>query len=166
MKRRAGLPRLGAWVEIGKNEEDETMAQETPPQIVPNLFVDAVEPLRDFYLEKLGFGHFMGLVGKDGKLDFAIVQRDGVMVMIGRPQEKLQGTAPQTSGRPVEIYIYVKDVDAYHAEVAKKGLKPVNGLATQWWGDRNFSVRDPYGYLLWFCQTVEDFKPQEGMKVI
>jgi uncharacterized glyoxalase superfamily protein PhnB len=142
------------------------MAQETPPQIVPSLFVDAVEPLRDFYLEKLGFGHFMGMVGKDGKLDFAIVQRDGLMVMIGRPQERLSGTAPQPAGRPVEIYIYLKDVDAYHGEVTKKGVKVEDPLTTQWWGDRNFSVRDPYGYRLWFCQTVAEFQPQEGMKVI
>jgi uncharacterized glyoxalase superfamily protein PhnB len=66
----------------------------------------------------------------------------------------------------VEIYIYLKDVDAYHGEVTKKGVKVEDPLTTQWWGDRNFSVRDPYGYRLWFCQTVAEFQPQEGMKVI
>ncbi len=36
--------------------------------VVPNFWVDAVEPLRDFYLEKLGFSHMMGIVGKDGNV--------------------------------------------------------------------------------------------------
>ena len=63
-----------------------TDQQATPnAPVVPSFWVDSVETLRSFYLEKLGFGHMMGIVGKDGQLDFCIVFRDDAMVMIGRP---------------------------------------------------------------------------------
>jgi hypothetical protein len=34
----------------------------------------------------------------------------------------------------------------------------LDGLATQWWGDRNFSVADPYGYKIWFYENVADWQ--------
>jgi len=39
-------------------------------------------------------------------------------------------------------------------------------LATQWWGDRTFKVMDPYGYELWFYQTVGTPKPPQGAKIV
>ena len=50
--------------------------------------------------------------------------------------------------RSVDLYIYVADVDAYHAEVVQRGVHVHEPLTTQWWGDRNFQVKDPAGYLL------------------
>lgn len=39
-------------------------------------------------------------------------------------------------------------------------------LATQWWGDRNFAVKDPYGYTLWFYQTVGAPTPPPGVTMV
>jgi uncharacterized glyoxalase superfamily protein PhnB len=98
--------------------------------------------------------------GKDGKLDFAIVIRDGNMVMMGRPVERMEGTAPKyPTARPVHVYVYVKDVDAYHTEVNCRSFPITEPLTTQWWGDRNFAVKDPCGYTIWFCQTVGPSAP-------
>ncbi len=134
--------------------------------VVPSFWVENLEPLRDFYLQKLGFGHMMGVVGKDGKLDFAIVTLDGVMVMMGRPLQATESARQKADGsRPVDVYVYVKDVDAYHEQVKGK-LKLDTPLQTQWWGDRNFSLKDPYGYTLWFCQTVAELQPPPGVTVI
>ncbi len=135
--------------------------------VVPSFWVESVETLRSFYLEQLGFQHMMGIVGKDGQLDFSIVFRDDAMVMIGRPQDRIEGTSPQyPTRRPLELYIYLKDIDAYHAEVSKRGVAIAEPLTTQWWGDRNFAVRDPYGYQIWFGQTVGDPVPPPGTKMI
>jgi uncharacterized glyoxalase superfamily protein PhnB len=135
--------------------------------VVPSFWVDAVEPVRDFYIEKLGFDHMMGVVGKDGKLDFAIVTRENAMIMMGRPQERIEGTSERyPTKRPLEVYIYTKDVDAYHAEIVKRGVKVSDPLTTQWWGDRNFGVKDPHGYLLWFSQPVGGIEPPPGVKVV
>ena len=135
-------------------------------QVTPNLVVEDVEKLRSFYLEKLGFAHMMGIVGKDGKLDFCIVNREGAMIMLSRPTERIEGSAQKHSTRrPLEIYIEVGDVDGYHDQVRGQ-VKISEPLTTQWWGDRNFGVQDPYGYQLWFGQTVGELQPPPGVKVV
>jgi uncharacterized glyoxalase superfamily protein PhnB len=135
--------------------------------VTPSFWVDAVEPLRNFYLEKLGFEHMMGVVGKDGSLDFCIVKRDGAMIMMGRPEDRIEGTgATYPTRRPIEIYLSVKDVDAYHDEVARRGVAITEPLTTQWWGDRTFAVRDTYGYQLWFYQPVGEPRPPTGVKMV
>ena len=137
------------------------------PRVVPSLLVEAIEPLRDFYLQKLGFEHLMGIVGKDGKLDTAIVVCQGMNVMLGRAERPIPGIerAPGQD-RPVELYFYVKDVDAFHAAVAGRGVEVADPLTTHWWGDRSFRVKDPYGYSLYFAQTVGGFDPPAGIDAI
>ena len=39
-------------------------------QVMPMIAVESVDPIRDFYVDKLGFQHVMGMIGKDGQLDF------------------------------------------------------------------------------------------------
>jgi uncharacterized glyoxalase superfamily protein PhnB len=154
---------------------EEIMSDPSPATaVVPNLLVDAIEPVRDFYLEKLGFQHMMGMVGRDGRLDFCIVMREGAMIMLTRPLERIEGSAPgYPTPRPVEIYFPASDVGRYHDQVRAAGVPISDPLTTQWWGDRNFAVRDPHGYRLWFYENVEDFeslvragKVPEGVKLI
>jgi uncharacterized glyoxalase superfamily protein PhnB len=135
--------------------------------IIPSVWVDEIEPVRDFYIEKLGFSHMMGVVGRDGKLDTAIVQKDAAMIMLGRPQEPVSGSALDPKARrSVDLYIYVADVDGFHADVVRRGVRVYEPLTTQWWGDRNFQVKDPAGYALWICQTVQEFVPPAGVTVV
>jgi PhnB protein len=143
------------------------MTQPFHPHIVPNFTVTAVEPLRDFYIEKLGFDHMMAIVGKDGRFDTAIVVRDGMSVMIGRADGAPNGAQQADDrDREVELYFYVKDVDAYHADVVKRGASIIDPPTTHWWGDRTFRVKDPYGYSIQFAQTVAEFQPPEGVNAV
>ena len=136
-------------------------------QVIPNIHVDAIEDLRQFYIDQLGFAHMMGVVGKDGQLDFCIVSRDGAMLMFARPQERIDGTAStHPTARPLSIYFEVQDVDAYHDEVRARRTPIVDPLTTQWWGDRTFAVNDPYGYQVWFYQHVGEVRPPAGVTVI
>jgi uncharacterized glyoxalase superfamily protein PhnB len=137
-----------------------------PGQLVPSFFVDSVEAQRAFYIDKLGFTHRMGMVGRDGNLDFCIVTRDASMIML----ERIEGTAARyPTGRPLELYIRMDDVDTYHADLQARGVAIEKPLTDQWWGDRNFAVRDPYGYRLWFNQTVHAFEtvqPPAGVTIV
>ncbi len=142
------------------------MAKATPKEVIPMIAVDSVDDLRDFYVEKLGFAHMMGVVGKDGQFDFCTVVRDGAKIMLMRPSEPVDGTRPSAAKRPVEVYLEVSDVDALHDDVRKRGVQVTQPLETKWWGDRTFAVRDPYGYQIWFYQTVAEAKPPKGTKVV
>jgi uncharacterized glyoxalase superfamily protein PhnB len=135
-------------------------------QVMPMISVESVDQARGFYVDKLGFGHQMGMLGRDGQLDFCTVTLGGAKVMLMRPQQKTDGTAPSSSKRPVEIYVEVANVNAYHDEVTRRGVKVTNPLVDQWWGDRTFTVMDPFGYQIWFYQTVSEAKPPQGAKIV
>ena len=135
-------------------------------QLMPMMSVDSVDQARAFYVDQLGFGHQMGVLGKDGKLDFCTVALDGAKVMLMRPPEKMEGTSTTSSKRPVEIYLEVTDVDAYHEKLKKHGVKITSPLTDQWWGDRTFTVIDPFGYQIWFYQTVGEPIPPKGAKLV
>jgi len=50
-------------------------------QLMAMIYVDSVEDARGFYVDKLGFTHMMGMLGKDGQLDFCTVSLGGARVM-------------------------------------------------------------------------------------
>lgn len=134
--------------------------------VLPIISVDSIEELYKFYTEKLGFSREMGVVGKDGQFDFITFVLGGARIMFTRPQEQINGTRPSTGKRPVEIYLQVQDVDAYHDDLTRRGVKITSPLTTQWWGDRTFTVLDPYGYQIWFYQHVAEPKPPQGSKIV
>jgi uncharacterized glyoxalase superfamily protein PhnB len=144
------------------------MSVAAPAPVVPNILVEDVEALRAFYLEKLGFEHRMGVVGRDGRLDLCIVMRGGALIMLSRPEQPSAAATIRPAPRPIELYIAVPDVDAYHEEVRRR-VEVRAPLRTQWWGDRNFGVDDPCGYRLWFYQTLRAFSsvtPPAGVTVV
>ncbi len=130
--------------------------------VMPIVAVDSVDTARDFYVEKLGFEHVMGMVGKDGKLDFVTVVLGGARIMFSRAQ----GGDRRPGKQPVEIYLQVDDVDTYHDEVKRSGVRISDPLTMQWWGDRTFKVLDPNGYEIWFYTNVAEPKPPQGAKLV
>jgi uncharacterized glyoxalase superfamily protein PhnB len=130
---------------------------------MPMIVVGSVDQARKFYVETLGFSHMMGMVGKDGQLDFCTVVLGEARIMFMRAP----GGAPPSAGKqPVEIYLEVEDVDALHRGLAKKGVAISDPLTLQWWGDRTFKVQDPNGYEIWFYTHVAEPKPPMGAKLV
>jgi PhnB protein len=139
-------------------------------KVMPIIAVGSVDATRDFYVNTLGFTHMMGVVGKDGGLDFCSVLLGEAQVMFtrNRPAAVSAAAAGAAAVQPqaVEIYLEVEDVDAMHARLQKKGVPIVDPLTLQWWGDRTFKVKDPNGYVVWFYTNVAEPKPPQGMKVV
>jgi len=139
------------------------MSRAVQKSIMPIIAVESVDDIRSFYVEKLGFDHAMGVVGKDGHFDFVTVIKDGARMMFTRNRATEKKAAAK---QPVEIYLEVTDVEAYHAQLGKKGVRIADPLTLQWWGDRTFKVQDPCGYEIWFYQTVGEPKPPQGIKIV
>jgi PhnB protein len=135
-------------------------------QLMAMIYVDSVELARSFYVDKLGFTHLMGMLGKDGQLDFCTVSLGGARIMLMRPAEAMAGTNATGEKRPVELYMEVADVDAYFEQLNKQRVKATTSLAEQWWGDRTFTIQDPFGYTVWFYQSVAEPKLPAGAKVV
>ena len=86
--------------------------------------------------------------------------------MLMRPPAGMQGTAATAEKRPVELHMEVADVEAYFGQLKKQKITPTTPLTDQWWGDRTFTILDPYGYQIWFYQNVADPKLPAGAKVV
>lgn len=130
--------------------------------VMPMIAVDSVDTTRNFYVDQLGFEHVMGMVGKDGQLDFVTVVLGGARLMFSRGAS----AGRPSSKQPVEIYLQVENVDRYHDRVANNGVRISDPLTMQWWGDRTFKVLDPNGYEIWFYTHVAEPKPPQGAKLV
>ena len=132
-------------------------------RVMPIITVGSVDQTRDFYVDTLGFTHMMGVVGKDGQLDFCSVLLGEAQVMFKRGPS---AATPAGPSQAVEVYLEVEDVDVFHARLQKKGVAIVDPLTLQWWGDRTFKVKDPHGYVVWFYTNEGEPRPPQGMKVV
>lgn len=139
------------------------MSQTISGRVMPIIAVESVDDVRKFYVDRLGFEHVMGMVGKDGQLDFCTVVLGQARVMFTRTPA---GARPSTAKQPVEIYLEVEDVDALHQRLKKQGITISDPLTMQWWGDRTFKVLDPNGYEIWFYTNVGEPKPPQGAKLV
>jgi len=138
----------------------------SPKQLMAIIMVDSVDDARNFYIDKLGFGHVMGVVGGDGQLDFCTVVLDGARIMFARSPEAPAAAKSPRPKQPVELYIEVADVRSFHDNVAKNGVAITDSMTLQWWGDRTFKIRDPLGYECWFYQSESEPKPPQGAKIL
>ncbi len=139
------------------------MSHTVAGRVMPMIIVASVDAIRNFYVDILGFNHVMGMVGKDGQLDFCTVVMGEARIMFMRAPGD---PASPTGKQPVEIYLEVADVDALHSRLKKKGVAISDPLTLQWWGDRTFKVLDPNGYEIWFYTNVAEPKPPQGAKLV
>jgi len=143
------------------------VSQSVAGRVMPIIVVRSVDAIRNFYVDTLGFMHVMGMVGKDGQLDFCTVVMGGARIMFSRPKDGASSEKARSAPRPVEIYFEVANVEAYHEKLKKTpGVEIVDPLTMQWWGDRTFKVQDPAGYEVWFYQTLGEPKPPQGSKIV
>lgn len=126
-----------------------------------------------FYRDKLGFT-LKESWPDDNNPMWANLVLDGQSVMIGGacPPEKVgdfcKGDAAELAhftklaqdyqkhqaGVGIQVYVMVPDIDAYHAKLAKSGIKDLRAPKTQFYGLRDVPVRDPEGYQLIFYTPI------------
>lgn len=142
------------------------MTNESVRAAMPFITVDSVDNAHNFYTSELGFTRVMGVAGQDGQLNMVTLALGGARIMFARPRGKIDGTQPSAGKRPVDIYLEVADVDAYHAQLKKRSVNISDPQTLQWWGDKTFKVTDPYGYEIWFYQKIGEPKPPQGIKIV
>jgi uncharacterized glyoxalase superfamily protein PhnB len=65
-----------------------------------------------------------------------------------------------------ELLGKTKHLNGYYDQIKKRGVRIADPLTDQWWGDRTFTVMDPFGYQIWFFQTVGEVQPPPGAKIV
>jgi len=122
------------------------------------LGVRDVRRAAEYYRDVLGFdldpveGVFQPSADEPGGV-YAIVKRAGVWIHF----QVRRGEPPQRSRPPFErdVYLYVEDLDALHAELQRRGAVIRQGPRVAPYGIREIEVEDLNGYRLTFGEVAE-----------
>ncbi len=118
------------------------------------LTVPGANRLIDFLQKAFDAKVLFRMDGPNGTVGHAELKIGDSIVMLGDPN-------PQFAPKPVNIYLYVPDVDAVYRRAIEAGAKPLTEVKDQFYGDRNGGVEDPCGNSWWIATHVEDVSPDE-----
>jgi PhnB protein len=111
--------------------------------LVPYLRAERITELLDFVARAFGAEETLRTTGSAGGLHAEVRIEDSRLMM---------GGAPGMAGAPTALHVYVEDADAVHARAVAAGATTMHGPVDQPYGDREASVRDPFGNH-WYIAT-------------
>jgi len=115
--------------------------------VTPGLAVrDAVQAL-EFYKKAFGAKEKMRMPGPDGKIMHAEIMIGDSHIMVGEEMPEMNHLSPQAlNGTPVNLYVYVKNVDKAYDQAVRAGATVVMQVMDAFWGDRHGALKDPFGH--------------------
>jgi len=128
--------------------------------IAPVLIVERVAPTRDFFRDRLGFTQ-TAVIADGDELGFAMLEKDGVEVMIQSHASVIEDVGPDAaravnetiSGRgAVGLYVSVSDVDLVVPAVADADV--IVPLRKTFYGMHEITVREPGGHAVTFASRL------------
>ena len=132
------------------------------PAISPYLSIRDAAAAMEFYKRAFGAKERLRLADPSGRVMHAEIEIHGGVVMLGEECPQMDFHSPlQYGGSSTIIHCYVPDVDAFAKTAEAAGATILKPVATQFYGDRSFSVKDPFGHLWSFATHVEDVSPEE-----
>lgn len=120
------------------------------------LSVSDLERTMTFYCDQLGF-KVLNTSTMPGETEpvWCMLGRDGVKLMFNFPGRYIETDLPRRAKDFQIYYFYPEDVAALHAAWTAKGL-PVTDLRVTTYCMKEFELRDPDGYWLWFGQETKE----------
>lgn len=135
------------------------------PRVTPYICVDGAAAGIDFYVAVLGATERTRMASPDGKVHHAELQIGNSVVMIADEFPELGFRGPKRlGGTPVNLYVYVEDVDAVFAEALARGATELMAVKDEFYGDRVGQFEDPFGHRWHVATHVEDISPEEMEK--
>ena len=133
-------------------------------RVTPCLVVRGAAKALDFYAEAFGASERMRSVSPFGSIAHAEIQIGDSVVIVEDENPQLGTAAPPAGGlpgTPVFQFIYVSDVDAVVARAVELGATLKRAPQTQFYGDRDGFIVDPFGHGWTIATHVEDVSPEE-----
>ncbi|WP_236246114.1 VOC family protein [Streptomyces sp. CC210A] len=139
-----------------------TPVPEDHPRITPYLCLDGAAAAIDFYTAVLGARERMRMEAPDGRIAHAELVLGDSVVMLSDEFPEMDFRSPRAvGGTPVNLYVYVDDVDAVFAAALARGATELDPVRTQFYGDRSGQFEDPFGHRWNVASHVEDVSPEE-----
>jgi uncharacterized glyoxalase superfamily protein PhnB len=107
----------------------------------------------------------MRMPGPDGKIMHAELQIGDSPIMVGEENPQMNHLSPQSlNGTPVNLHVYVKNVDKVFDQAVKAGATAVMPVMDMFWGDRYGQVKDPFGHSWGIATNKRTLSPKEMKK--
>ncbi|MEU6584787.1 VOC family protein [Nocardia sp. NPDC046763] len=135
------------------------------PTVCPSLACNGAAQAIDFYKRVFGADERFRMPGPDGTVAHCEMQFGSSVIMLSDPAPAMGFLDPKAvGGTPVNLYVYVDDVDAAHAAALSGGARELQPPADQFYGDRTSGIEDPWGHRWTLALHVEDVEPEEMAK--
>jgi len=132
--------------------------------VTPYLVIKGAAQAIEFYKRVFGATEHVRMNGPDGKVGHAELKIGNSVIMLAdeNPSMGTGHTSAATIGAsPVSLYVYLPDVDHVIERATAEGAKILRPVETQFYGDRNGFIQDPFGHLWGIATHVEDVSPKE-----
>ncbi|MGH9555127.1 MAG: DUF1761 family protein [Terriglobales bacterium] len=130
--------------------------------VTPYLVVRGAAKAIDFYQQAFGAKELSRVPGPGGSIVHAEIQIGDSRLMLADENPEQGARSPQSlNGTPVNIFLYVSDMDAVYQQAVKAGAKGTTPPTNMFWGDRYGEVTDPLGHHWSLATHVEDVSPEE-----
>ena len=130
--------------------------------VTPYLIVRGGTRALEYYKQAFGAEERFRMDGPGGTIGHAEIQIGDSIVMLADENPAWNAKAPQVgTPSPVQLMIYVDDVDATFAQALTAGGKETQPLKNQFYGDRSGSLTDPFGHSWTVATHIEDVPPEE-----
>jgi len=131
--------------------------------VTPYLTVTDSARAIDFYKRAFGAEELYRVDGPDGKVAHAEIRIGDSIVMLSDEMPGWSRSPQSLGGTPVNIFLYVKDVDGGFNRAVAAGAKVAMPVSDMFWGDRYGQVTDPFGHS-WSLATHKEDVPLEELR--
>jgi PhnB protein len=133
--------------------------------VTPYLSVHGAADAIAFYKKAFGAREVMRMPGPGGTIGHAEIQLGDSRVMLADEFPEMNFRGPYSiGGTPVNIHLYVSDVDKVVKKAVSAGAKVLRPVTDQFYGDRSASLEDPYGHVWHVATHVQDIPVKELKK--
>jgi PhnB protein len=130
--------------------------------VTPYLVVSGAAKAIEFYKKAFGAEELFSMPGPDGRLMHAEIRIGDSVVMLSDESPQMNARSPKAlGGTPVNIFLYVEDVDAWFARATSAGCTTEMPPTDMFWGDRFGKLADPFGHSWSMATHKEDVAPEE-----
>ena len=130
--------------------------------VTPYLIIRGASDAIDFYGKVFGTKERMRMPMPDGKVGHAELELGDSVIMLADEFPDMEIKGPATlGGSPVNVHIYVDDVDATFERAVSAGADVLQPLENKFYGDRAAQLRDPFGHVWSIATHVEDVSIEE-----
>jgi len=136
--------------------------------LIPYLVLRDAAKAIDFYKQLFGAQELMRMTYPGtNKIAHAEIQIRNAVMMLGEEAPQYGAVSPLALNgpSPVNVFLYVPDVDAIFNKAVSMGAKGNMPPGDMFWGDRYCKFTDPFGHNWAVATHIKDVPPEEMAKL-